>query len=245
MDISTREERNKFIESLSKDLWIEWVLLTTEITAFYAQTPPQLDTDESTFFILDLLKADEKHLTIDIFREKFKRHIEQGEGKLRKLLPFPKNYSPQNKCLTKREEAELSFYFAVRACICEFNNDSNKGIFGLSRAIFLRGYALGLSKTKSLSIVSYYEMADFHDLGGQAVANKADLAKQQVIALWGNRFDNPSLKPKHKKFKAQLAQWIVDNPQIITDQKGNTLTKNNGEAWYTDKNTISGILVGQ
>jgi len=104
---------------------------------------------------------------------------------------------------------------------------------------------LGLSKAKSLSIVSYNEMADFHDLGGQAVASKADLAKQQVIALWINRFDNPSLKPKHKKFKAQLAQWIVENPQIITDQKGNTLTKNNGEAWYTDKNTISGILVGQ
>lgn len=244
MDISTTEKRNKFIENLSKDLWIEWVLLTADITAFYAKTPPQLDANEDTFFILSLLKTDEKDLTINIFREVFKKHIEQGKGKLRKLRPFPENYSAQNKCLTKSEDAELSFYFAVRACICEFKNDANKGLFGLSRAIFLHGYALGLSKTKSVSIISYNEMADTHDLGGQAVANKAELAKQQVVALWINRFDNPSLKPKHKKFKAQLAQWIIENPQIITDQKGNTLTKNNGEAWYTDKNTISGILVG-
>lgn len=244
MDISTIEKRNKFIESLSKDLWIEWVLLTADITAFYAKTPPQLDADEDTFFILSLLKTDEKDLTIDIFREVFKKHIEQGKGKLRKLRPFPENYSPQNKCLTKSEDAELSFYFAVKACISEFKNDANKNFFGLSRAIFLHGYAVGLSKTKSLSVISYNEMADTHDLGGQAVANKAELAKQQVVALWINRFDNPSLKPKHKKFKAQLAQWIIENPQIITDQKGNTLTKNNGEAWYTDKNTISGILVG-
>lgn len=242
MTIQEREDQNTFIGNLPDGLWIEWVLLTEDITTFYAKAPPQLDADESTTFIVNLLKVDEKVLTINIFREMFKGYVEQGQGKLRKLRPFPENYSPQNKCLTKTEDAELSFYFAVRACISEFRNDANKKLFGLSRAMFLHGYAVGLSKTKSLSIIAYSEMEDAHVRGGQTVAGKADIAKQQVIALWINRFNNPNLEPKHKKFKSQLAQWIVDNPQIITDQNGTILTKNNGEAWYTDKNTISGIL---
>ncbi|HBM1864844.1 TPA: hypothetical protein LUJ97_000414 [Acinetobacter nosocomialis] len=240
MDISTIEKRNKFIESLSEGLWIEWVLLTTDITAFYAKTPPQLDADENTFFILSLLKTDEKDLTIDIFREVFKKHIEQGKGKLRKLRPFPENYSPQNKCLTKSEDAELSFYFAVKACMCEFKNDTNKRLFGLSRAILLHGYALGLSGIESLTVSPiYYEDKVSNVLGGKAIADKSKLAEIQLFKLWSERFNNPNLTNREKSFQASFGRYIVKNPEIIKNENGEMLTKNGIDPWYTDPNSVS------
>ncbi|MFP5085595.1 hypothetical protein [Acinetobacter pittii] len=248
MEILTREEQINLINDLPDELWIEWVLLMGDITSFYSGLDSirltkigDKSIDDGVSRILSLLHMDEANLNIDFFRDFFKYEVESIGGKFKKLKPFPVYYNPRDKLLSKSEDVELTFYFAVKNCISYKNS---KNIYDLLTATRLRGYAVGLSGIKGLLLPKYHDDIKIHDLGGQAVANKADLAKQQVIALWLNRFDNPKLKPKHKKFKAQLAQWIIENPQIIIDQQGSPLTKNNGEAWYTDKNTISGILVG-
>ncbi|MGE8645074.1 hypothetical protein [Acinetobacter vivianii] len=248
MEILTREEQSNLINDLPDELWIEWVLLMGDITSFYSGLDSMRLTkvgdksiDDGVSRILSLLHMNEANLNIDFFRDFFKHEVESIGGKFKKLKPFPTYYNPRDKLLSKSEDIELTFYFAVKNCILYKNS---KDIYDLLTATRLRGYAVGLSGIKGLLLPKYHDDIKIHDLGGQAVANKADLAKQQVIALWLNRFDNPKLKPKHKKFKAQLAQWIIENPQIIIDQQGSPLTKNNGEAWYTDKNTISGILVG-
>lgn len=248
MEILTREEQNIFIDSLPDELWCEWVLLMGDITSFYSgmdsmkiTRKDELQPNHGITRILSLLNLDGNRLNIELFREFFRRQVEDIGGTFKRLKPFPDYYHRKDKPLSKNEDAELTFYFAVLNCISYKNS---KNIYDLMTATRLRGYAVGLSGIKGLLLPKYHDDIKIHDLGGQAVANKADLAKQQVIALWLNRFDNPKLKPKHKKFKAQLAQWIVENPQIIIDQQGSPLTKNNGEAWYTDKNTISGILVG-
>ncbi|MBJ9717801.1 hypothetical protein SLJ91_05815 [Acinetobacter pittii] len=248
MEILTREEQINLIDDLPDELWIEWVLLMGDITSFYSGLDSMRFTkvgdksiDDGVSRILSLLHMNEANLNIEFFRDFFKHEVESIGGKFKKLKPFPAYYNPRDKLLSKSEDVELTFYFAVKNCISYKNS---KNIYDLLTATRLRGYAVGLSGINGLLLPKYHDDIKIHDLGGQAVANKADLAKQQVIALWLNRFDNPKLKPKHKKFKAQLAQWIIENPQIIIDQQGSPLTKNNGEAWYTDKNTISGILVG-
>lgn len=243
MEILTREEQNNFIDSLPDELWCEWVLLMGDITSFYSgidsmkmRRNDDLNPDDSIARILSLLNTDENKLNIEFFREFFRQEVDDIGGKFKRLKPFPDYYHPKDNLLSKNEDAELTFYFAVKNCISYKNS---KKIYDLLTATRLRGYAVGLSGIKGLLLPKYHKDIKTHDLGGQAVANKAELAKNQVLTLWNDRFNNPILT---KKGKEEFGRYIYDNPHLITDEQGNSLKKPNGEKYYNSPTTVVNLL---
>lgn len=243
MEILSRKEQINLINNLSDELWIEWVLLIGDITSFYSgidvmrlSKEGNNSIDDGVSRILSLLYMNESDLNIEFFRDFFKYEVESVGGRFKDLKPFPEYYDGRDNLLSKAEDAELSFYFAVKNCISYKNS---KKINDLITATRLHGYALGLSGIKGLCLPKYHKDIKPHDLGGQVMAKKAELAKNQLFILWNDRFNNPNLI---KKGKAEFGRYIYNNPHLITDEQGNTLKKANGDNWYTDPNTISALL---
>lgn len=243
MEILSRKEQINLINNLSDELWVEWVLLMGDITSFYSGIDAMRlskdgnnSIDDGVSKILSLLHMNESELNIDFFRDFFKYEVESVGGRFKDLKPFPQYYNGTDNLLSKAEDAELSFYFAVKNCI---SYKDSKKINDLITATRLHGYALGLSGIKGLCLPKYHEDIKPHDLGGQVMAKKAELAKQQVLTLWDARFNNPYLK---KKGKAEFGRYICNNAHLITDGQGSPLKKANGEDWYTDPNTVSALL---
>ena len=236
-----QKEIRSYIEELPDDFWTTWVLLTADILEFYAEVKPDENIESGMSFIIKLLITPIAEYSIDFFRCAFKTYIESHSGKFKRLASFPDHYTRTDKVLTKKEDAELSFYFAVIHCISAKNNKDNNFTYNIKRANFLHGHAIGLSGIKSSWIPTYHKELKTHDLGGQVLKNKADLAKNRLFALYRNRFHDESLSKREKTSKAAFARYIVRNPNLIQDENGYPIEKN-GEPWYTAENTVTGKL---
>lgn len=180
------------------------------------------------------LDADKIRIELLTERESSKR-IEL----INNLQEIAEQNNDQYRPLTKNEEAEHCFYWAIHSCRFEFKNDKLKNYLGLPKATFLYGYACGLLGLDSGIYYKLNEDKTAHQQGGEILKNKAEFAKEQVIALWNDRFNNPHLK---KKSKAEFGRHIYDHPELIIDENGNTLKKPNGEKYYNDPTYIERLL---
>lgn len=185
-----------------------------------------------------------RNIELDVLRVKLL--MEKKESKrtelLEKINKIEEFDNPNFKALSKIEEAEHCFFWAVNSIRFHYKDDKMKDFIGLPRATFLHGYACGLLQIDGGVYTKLNEEKTAQELGGNVLKNKAQQAKQRIIELWNDRFNNPNLTQRQKTFKATFARYIYDNPSLITDNKGEVLKKKNGESWYTSPNTISGFL---
>ena len=151
------------------------ILIVEALMKLYAQEIKE-DVEAGINFTQSLLNLDTKDLKIEKFRKIFQDYIIGNHGIIKKLEPFPK-YSGENKILTKKQDAELSLYFAVRRCI-EIKN--NKDILdNLCGANLDYGYAVGLLDLDTPWIPKYHSQKNAHEIGGDVRRKKSE-EKQKI-----------------------------------------------------------------
>lgn len=156
------------------------IFIVEALMKLYAQEIKE-DVETGINFTQSLLNLDTKDLKIEKFRKIFQDYITGNHGIIKKLEPFPK-YSGKNKILTKKQDAELSLYFAVRRCI-EIKN--NKDILdNLCGANLNYGYAAGLLDLDTIRIPKYHSHKNAHDIGGDVRRKKSEEKKQIAYKMF-------------------------------------------------------------
>ena len=170
----------------------------------------------------------------------FEKDIEIRSKLINELEAILEDDNPEYQALTKNEEAENCLYWALDACRLEFRNDRLNFFYGLPQATLLYGYACGLLGLDIFG--TYYKLNEdqtAQQQGGDVLKRRAELAKQQVLAMWNDRFNNSNLT---KKGKAEFGRYVYNNPHLITDENGKILKKANGEQYYNDPKYIESLL---
>ena len=156
------------------------ILVVDALMKLYAKEIKE-DIERGIIFNQSLLNLDTKDLKIEKFRKFFEDYIANNHGTMKNLESFPK-YSNKNKILTKKQDAELALYFAVRHCI-EIKN--NKDIlYNLCKANVNYGYAIGLMDMDSPWILKYHSHKDAHDIGGDVRKKKSEEQKQLAYKMF-------------------------------------------------------------
>ena len=159
------------------------ILVVDALMKLYAKEIKE-DIERGIIFNQSLLNLDTKDLKIEKFRKLFEDYITSNDGTMKKLEPFPK-YSSKNKILTKKQDAELSLYFAVRHCI-EIKNNNKEILYNLCKANVNYGYAIGLLDLDTPWIPKYHSHKNAHEIGGDVRRKKSEEKKQIAFEAFKN-----------------------------------------------------------
>ncbi|MDH1004152.1 hypothetical protein [Acinetobacter junii] len=182
-----------------------------------------------------------RNIEVDVIRVKLM--LEQDEGirneLLKKLNKFEELDNPEYKALTKIQEAENCFFWAIRSLRLNYKNEKMKDFIGLPRAMFLHGYACGLLGIDSGVYTKLNEDKTAQEKGGEVLKNKAQLAELKLIYLWKQRFNNSELTAKEKINMTSFARYILRHPSLICDSNGIEIKDSEGNPWYGVESTIT------